>query len=111
MDADERDILQKAFAKTKKLFQTKKQAEDWAHNLIEGSNALKTPLQWKHYYAWLANPRKYNEQYIAEMPDCTEPALIKPYDSCMRVETTQNGPYETIINVVHRTDDDEKSKV
>ena len=114
MNSDERNVLHRCFAKTKDLFTRKNQSEDWSHNLIEGSKGLRTPSQWKHYYAWLANPNNYNEDEVASLKIDNSLTEIEPYDSCMVVETFENGPCETIINVKNRTlygkQDDEKTE-
>ena len=109
MKTDERNVLQSCFAKTKNLFIKKNTAEDWAHNIIEGSSALKTGLQWKHYYVWLANPNNYNEAEADKLSTASEAFVLEPYSDCMKVETIQNGPCETIINVINVGEqDDEK---
>jgi len=115
MNPKERSVFQKAIAETTDLFKRRSQAEDWSRNLIEGSRELKTPHQWKHFYTWLANPNQYNEEETNKMEIATEAAKIEPYDSCMRTETFQNGPCETIINVIntsgHSEQDEEKTSL
>ena len=101
MDDDERNVLHKCFAKTKELFMKQNSSEDWSHNLIEGSSELSTPLQWKHFYVWLANPNNYNEEETAKLSTMSGTATIEPYADCFKVDTIQNGPCETIINVVN----------
>ena len=101
MNTKERSVFQKAIAETTDLFKRRTQAEDWSRNLIEGSSELKTAQQWKHFYTWLANPNQYNEEETNKMEISDETAKIEPYDSCMRTETFQNGPCETIINIIN----------
>jgi len=114
MKPSERTVLQACFEKTKKLFETKRQPEDWADNIIQGSSGLKTKLQWKHFYTWLANPNNYDEENTSNLT--IEPQIlenIEPYPEHMVVETYQNGPAETLIRVIntrplHYDSDDEK---
>ena len=115
MKSAERENLQRCFVKTQGLFSTRKQSESWADNIIDGSDGLKTPREWKHFYVWLANPRGYDEERTERMEIDTEPPCIESYDDCMKVETFQNGT-ETIINVINpgwgqNTQDDEKVAV
>ena len=111
MNPVERATLHRCFAKTKELFQKNKQSESWSHNLIHGTRELTTPLQWKHMYVWLANPRGYDEGKVHSMEIDTTPPRIDPYPEEMNVNTFQNG-HETIIHVKnpmwYETQDDEK---
>ena len=113
MNSDERSVLQKCFSQTKELFKRKTQSEDWAENLITGSRGLTTARQWKHYYVWLANPKKYDEERTERMEIDTTPPKIDPYPAGMKVETFQNGPCETRIHVSnphwYKTNEDEKT--
>lgn len=116
MNSDERAALQRCFNQTKELFQRKTQSEDWAENLITGSQGLTTQRQWKHYYVWLANPKNYDEERTERMEIDTTPPKIDPYPPGMKVETFQNGPCETLVHVTNphwnksqQDDEDEKS--
>ena len=112
MNASERAVLQRCFHKTKGLFQRRTQSEDWAENIIDGSKELKTPREWKHFYAWLANPNKYDEEATEKLVIDNTMTEIESYPKHMVVETYQNGPCETIIHVTNPTlysqQDDEK---
>ena len=108
MKADERKILHACFEKTKNLFIKRNSAEDWSHNIIEGSRELKTALQWKHFYVWMANPNNYDEEEASKLSVPTEPVVLDGYDACMRVDTFQNGPCETIVHVINVGEQDEK---
>ena len=99
MNSDERNALHRCFNQTKELFQRKTQSEDWAENIITGSQGLTTQRQWKHYYVWLANPKNYDEERTERMEIDNTPPQIDPYPQGMKVETFQNGPCETIIHV------------
>ena len=109
MNPSEREELHRCFSKTKKLFKRKRGSESWADNLIEGTKGLKTPLQWKHMYTWLANPRGYNEAETDSLPIDNSTGHIKPYPSHMKVETFQNGA-ETIVRVINTRDKDVDEK-
>ena len=114
MNSDELSILRRCLKNTKKLFQRRGRSEDWAENLIEGSRELTTPTQWKHFYVWLANPNKYDEDAIDEMEVDNSLTTIDEYPEGMEVETFQNGPCETIIHVKNTkfyTNDEEKIEV
>ena len=84
------------------MFMKNNMAQDWSTNIIEGSKALRTPTQWKHYYVWLANPNNYNEEEANLLEIDQNPPLIEPYPECMKVETFQNGN-ETIVSVTNPT--------
>ena len=111
MEPTERATLHRCFAKTKELFMTNKHSESWSHNLIDGTKELTTPLQWKHMYVWLANPRNYDEGKVDSMEIDTSPPQIDPYPEQMQVNTFQNG-LDTIIHVKNSNwrgeDSDEK---
>lgn len=111
MTPEERTVLHKAFAKTSDLFKRRGTARDWSDNIIEGSTMLTTAETWKHFYVWLANPKKYNEAEADALEiEVTTPECIKPYPDGMKVETFQNGN-ETIIHVINpnlQNQDDEK---
>ena len=100
MNDDERNDFNESVRMTTELFKNNRTTEDWADNLIKGSRSLKTGNSWKHYYAWLANPTKYNEEEVNKLATCGEEpqAVIEDYPDCMKVETFQNG-IETIIHV------------
>ena len=99
MNQNERKILHSCFAKTLDLFQQRKQAESWSENLLDGSRQLTTPVQWKHYYVWLAQPSKYCEADVDKMEIDTVPCEIEPYPQGLEVETLKNGNYETFVRV------------
>ena len=99
MNLDERVVLQQSLKKTQDLFERRNRSEDWAENLIEGSKNLTTKAQWKHYYVWLANPHKYNEDAVDGMEIDNSLKKIDEYPEHMEVETFQNGPCETLIHV------------
>ena len=98
---DERSVLEGVFRKTLDLFKKRNTSEDWSRNLVEGSRGLRTRLQWKHFYAFLANPRGYDEKLVcretAEAEHHAGPC-ITPYPPCYEVHEYQNGN-ETIIHV------------
>ena len=115
MNEDERTVFQECIHKTTELFKRRATAEDWADNIIEGSNALKTPNQWKHFYAWLASPTLYNEEEVnnvGTLQSTTEQATIEDYPEGMKVETYKNG-CETIVmvrNVGLECDEEDEKK-
>ena len=94
----------------------RKTSESWAHNIIEGSNELTTPNQWKHFYAWLASPNTYSESKTNNLVIDNTPPNIEPYDDCLVIDTVQNG-IDTIINITNpslftkHNSDDEKNAV
>ena len=101
MTPEERTVLHQAFAKTTDLFKRRGTARDWSDNIIEGSNMLTTAITWKHYYVWLANPNKYNEEAVDCMKvETATPECIQDYPECMKVETFQNGN-ETLVHVTN----------
>jgi len=103
MKSPERAVLKRCLAKTKELFTSRKSSEDWADNLIEGSKELSTPTQWKHFYTWLASPNTYDEFKTDQLVIDPTPPRIDPYDECLVIDTVQNGPCETIINITNPT--------
>ena len=111
MNSSERAVLHKSFKKTKDLLMRRNSSEQWSQNLIEGSSMLKTPLQWKHYYVWLANPNGYNEKEVDALKIDNTPPKIEPYPSHMKVERFQNGSDITVVvtNSQLCSSDDEKS--
>ena len=116
MDEQERNGFLQAIKKTKELFQRRRTAESWSDNLIEGSASLETPNQWKHYYAWMANPGKYNEEEVNGMKTLDEQAFeVEPYHEDLVVKQFKNGT-DTIIHVTNPSfavapEDDEKVQV
>ena len=101
MNEQERSGFLQAIKKTKELFQRRRAAEAWSDNLIEGSAALETASQWKHYYAWMANPGKYNEEEVNGLKTLDEQAFeVEPYHDDLVVKQFQNGP-DTIIHVTN----------
>jgi len=102
---EERAVLHGAFERTKDLFKRRNTSEDWALNLVEGSKDLTTPLQWTHYYTFLANPNGYKEEEVclktAEEEYANNPNLIPPYEDCFEVTEYKNGN-ETIIYVKNK---------
>ena len=109
MNPSERAVFQQSIANTLNLFKQKKMAEQWSQNIIDGSKLLTTPLQWKHFYCWLANPHGYNEKEVDSLPVDTEPPVIEPYAECMHVETFVNGN-ETQIHVTNTRFNDENDE-
>ena len=112
MNPAEREILHACFEKTKEMFQTKNRAEDWSDNIIEGSRFLKTKLQWKHFYSWLANPTGYSEKETDLLPTSSEKFEIPQYPDNMRVQYYPNGS-ETIVcvtNPIYDSSEDEKTE-
>ena len=98
-----------AIRETTALFKRRSTPEDWAQNIIDGSRSVKTPEDWTHYYAWLANPSNYNPQKklrVAEIVD------IKPYPPGFEEVRYPNGP-DVVIHVkntrVQEEVEDEKS--
>ena len=115
MNEQERSGFLQAIKKTKELFQRRRAAEAWSDNLIEGSAVLETASQWKHYYAWMANPGKYNEEEVNGLKTLDEQAFeIEPYHEDLVVKQFKNGT-ETIIHVTNPSlavaQDDEKVQV
>ena len=108
MQTDERETLQRCFAKTKGLFMKHTMSEDWADNITNGSLELKTPLQWKHFYVWLANPNGYNEAATDALEIYNSMTNIDPYPSNMVVETFKNGT-DTMVYVKNMDWHDEKT--
>ena len=109
-DADRKDFNE-AIEATTNLFQRRRTAEDWVSNIEEGSKSLKTGHAWKHYNAWLSNPKQYNEEEVNELDiiDPNDTSVIKDYPKCMIVETIKNGN-EIFINVVKQRTDEEKDE-
>ena len=64
MNDSERADFKESVRKTTELFKTRRTAEDWAQNLIDGTSDLKTGNSWKHFYAWVSNPKNYNEEEV-----------------------------------------------
>ena len=101
MDENDRRVLRQAFEQTEDNFRTHTASEDWADNIIKGSRGIKTVLQWRHYYTWLANPRGYEESSVGEPERDLSKHLIEPYPSFMEEVRYQNGN-ETIIHVKNK---------
>ena len=110
MNDEERNNFKESVRKTTELFKRRNTPEDWARNLIDGSSSLKTGNSWKHFYAWLSNPAKYNEEEVNNMGTlATEKTVIEPYDDCMRVDTFENGN-EILVHVKNMSlEEDEKA--
>ena len=113
MNSNERAVLENSFKKTIDLFKRRNAPEDWARNLRDGSSELKTNLQWKHFYTFIANPTKYKSEDVclktAEQ-EHRQKVCITPYEDCFKIKEWKNGS-ETIINITNPgLDMDEKKE-
>ena len=104
----------KAIEKLQCMFQTNTDPSFWSHNIIEASKLCKTQSEWKHFYAFMTNPKAYNRDLVEqsktvgdlakeELTDC-----IKPLPDGMVPHVFENGQ-ETIIHTRNeKSMDDEK---
>ena len=100
-------------SKKPKLFKARTASECWSDNIVEGSRGIKTKLQWRHFYAWLANPDGYNEEDVVAPMEGLTAAVIEPYPQGMLEQRYENGT-ETIIHVKNTelyTNEQEEEKV
>ena len=97
--------LEKALARTVKLFKTRDRSEDWSRNIIEGSEGITDTKDWTLYYHFLSNPKKFDPSNV-----CTEtldPDIEIPLPKGHHEVFHKNGP-DYIIEV--KRNDDEKSE-
>ena len=98
--------LEKAIARTQKLFRERDASEDWARNIIEGGAGLSTQRDWLLFYSFLTNPGEFN-------PDAdlvpAEDVVIPPPDPQYKIMEYKNGDETTIVYKRRKEEDDEKA--
>ena len=100
-----------AIEKLQRMFQQNTDPSFWSHNIIEASKLCRSENEWKHFYAFMTNPKGYKKELVEAsktMKDLTESELtdcIKPLPEGMVPHVFRNGD-ETII---HTKKTEEKS--
>ena len=97
MDANALQRFWKAEDKTKELFKTRRAAEDWGRNIIEGSEGLESKLEWGNYYSFLAKPNNFTIKNSFIYADADE-KIEYEYPEHMKTVIHKNGS-ETFIHI------------
>ena len=94
--SEERRILHEAFKQCEMMF--RKNCMRFHYNLTQSTKHLNTDWQMKHFYAWVANPRDYNEDEVDLLETGFDGMEIEPYENYMEVHSFPNGD-ECFIHV------------
>ena len=106
--------LNEACERTLELFQKRPNANDWADNIIEGSEGLADD-DYENYVRFLACPSRLRKNHPeVECKECDVAKAVQEYESAelpsyMKTEITLNGT-EAIIHVRNTSVDDEKEQ-
>ena len=86
--------LEKAIARTQRLFKERDTSEDWSQNIIEGAAGLSTQRDWLLFYSFLSNPGEFNPE--ADLVAAEEVDIPAP-DPRYKIVEYQNGSDTTIV--------------